>query len=45
MKLNFKELKRKQKSRIVTAQEALRDMVPFEWTEEVLKGEKKVIVQ
>ena len=44
MKLNFKELKRKQKSRVITSEEALEDIVPFEWTEEVLNGDKKVII-
>ena len=44
MKLNFKELKRKKKSKTVTSEEALKDMIPFDWSEEVLNGDEKVII-
>lgn len=44
MKLNFKELRKNQKSKIVSSKEALKDVISFEWSEEVLNGNKKVIV-
>ena len=45
MKLNSKELIRKKKSKIVTSEEALKDIIPFDWSEEVLSGDKKVIIE
>ena len=36
-KLNFS-------NNTVTTEEALKDVIPFEWTEEVLNGDKKVII-
>ena len=37
-KLNFSD-------KVVTAEEALRDVTPFKWTEDVLQGKKKVIIK
>lgn len=45
MKLNIKELRKKKNSKIVSSPEALKDIVKFNWTDEVLNGQKKVIVK
>jgi len=37
-KLNFSD-------KVVTAEEALRDVNPFKWSDDVLLGKKKVIIQ
>jgi len=37
-KLNFSDI-------VVTAEEALRDVNPFKWSDDVLLGKKKVIIQ
>ena len=35
MKLNTNDLRRKKKSKIVSLEEALKDVFPFDWSEEV----------
>lgn len=45
MKLNLKELRKNKNSKIVSSEKALSDIVKFNWTDEVLNGEKKVIVK
>jgi|GEM_PF-1239972 len=37
-KLNFSD-------KVVTAEEALRDVIPFKWSEDVLHGKKEVIIK
>jgi len=37
-KLNFSDI-------VVTAEEALRDVNPFKWSDDVLQGKNKVIIQ
>lgn len=32
------------KGKIISSEEALRDIVPIEWDEEVLNGERKVVL-
>lgn len=36
---------RGRKSRIVSTEEALKDVVPFDWSEDVVSGEKKIEVK
>ncbi|EJT6154948.1 hypothetical protein N2W29_003108 [Clostridium perfringens] len=45
MKLNIKELRKKKNSKIVSSEKALNDVVKFNWTDEVLRGQKKVVVK
>ncbi|MBU3105106.1 hypothetical protein [Clostridium gasigenes] len=45
MKLNLKELRKKKNSTIVSSEQALKDVVKFNWTDEVLNGQKKVIAR
>lgn len=42
-RLDFSKLSFSDK--IVTTEEALRDVVPFKWADDVLQGKKKVIVK
>lgn len=37
-KLNFSD-------KVVTAEEALQDVIPFKWSKDVLQGNKKVIIK
>lgn len=41
--LNLNILKSK-KSRIISSEEALKDIIPIEWSDEVLEGKEKVII-
>lgn len=41
-KLNIKELTKNSKT--ISTEEALKDVVPFQWSEEVLSGKAKVII-
>ena len=45
MKLNIKELKKKKNSKVVSSKEALKEVVKFNWNEDVLNDKKKVIVK
>ena len=45
MKLNIKEVKKKKNSKIVSSNEALKEVVKLDWTEEVLNGNKKVVIK
>ncbi|MGL4849712.1 MAG: hypothetical protein ACRC28_12450 [Clostridium sp.] len=45
MKLNLKELREKKNSKVISSKEALNDVIKFDWNEDVLCGEKKVIVK
>lgn len=41
-----KDIQRTNKnSKIISSKDALKDVIPFEWNEEVLNGEKKVIIK
>ncbi|MBO3398509.1 hypothetical protein JJB71_13270 [Clostridium perfringens] len=44
-KINIKKLKEKNGSKIISSEEVLKDVEPFEWNEEVLTGERKVVVE
>lgn len=41
--INLDILKSK-KSRIISSEEALKDVVPIEWSDEVLEGKEKVVI-
>lgn len=43
-KIDFKQLLENKKITIVSSKEALKDVTPFEWSDEVLSGKKKVII-
>ena len=45
MKLNLKELRKKKNFKTVSSEQALKDVVKFNWTDEVLNGQKRVIVK
>lgn len=32
-------------SKVISSEEALKDVEPFNWSEDVLKGDKKVIIK
>lgn len=43
--INIKKLREKKGSKIISSEEALKDIEPFEWNEEVLTGERKDIIK
>lgn len=43
-KINFKALLKNKKTTIVSSKEALKDITPIDWSEDVLSGKNKVIV-
>lgn len=44
-KINIKKLRENNGSKIISSKEALKDVEPFEWNEEVLTGERRVIIE
>lgn len=44
-KINIKKLREKNDSKIISSEEALKDVEPFEWNEEVLTGKRKDIIK
>ena len=44
MKLNIKKLRKNQNTIIVSSKEALVDVTPINWSQDVLDGNKKVVI-
>jgi hypothetical protein len=44
-KFSIKELLKNKKTKIVSSEEALKDIIPVDWSEDVLSGKKKVIIK
>ena len=43
-KLDIKKIS-KRKHHVITSEEALKDIVPFNWSDDVKNGKKKVIIK
>jgi hypothetical protein len=43
-KIDFKKLLKNKKTTIVSSEDALKDIIPFNWSNDVLSGRKKIIV-
>lgn len=44
-KLNLNELRKRKKTKIITTEESLEDIIPIEWSEEVLNGEEEIEIK
>ena len=43
-RVDFKTLLKNKKTTVISSKEALKDITPIEWSEDVLSGKNKVIV-
>lgn len=43
-KIDFKQLLKNKKTTIVSSEEALKDVTPIDWSDDVLSGKKKIII-
>lgn len=43
-KVDYKSLLKNKRTIIVSSQEALKDVVPIEWSEDVLSGKTKIVI-
>jgi hypothetical protein len=43
-KFNIKELLKNKKTTIVSSEEALKDIIPIDWPEDIINGKNKIIV-
>lgn len=44
-KLNLNELRKRKKTKIISTEESLEDIIPIEWSEEVLNGEEEIEIK
>ena len=44
-KLNLNELRKRKKTKIITTEESLEDIIPIEWSENVLNGEEEIEIK
>ena len=44
-KLNLNELRKRKKTKIISTEESLEDIIPMEWSEEVLNGEEEIEIK
>lgn len=45
IKLNVKKLRENKKTTIISSKEALRDVTPINWAQDVIDGKKKVEIK
>jgi hypothetical protein len=44
-KLNLNELRKRKKTKIISTEESLEDIIPIEWSEKVLNGEEEIEIK
>lgn len=44
-KLNLYELRKRKKTKIISTEESLEDIIPIEWSEKVLNGEEEIEIK